>query len=111
MKTWNTRKEVCVYKSLKERAADFKKNNQWVEDGTGNPNQHQTRNKDNIMHTCYTRLMQEKGLSSWYIAVPLSWLPLIHGVLCLGLSVSSRGNIGSQNHRLRGMKTREQDWD
>lgn len=54
---------------------------------------------------CYTRLMQEKGLSSWYIAVRLSWLPLIHGVLCLGLSVSSRGNIGSQNHRLRGMKT------
>lgn len=57
------------------------------------------------VESCYTRLMQEKGLSSCYIAVPLSWLQLIHGVLCHGLSVSSRGNIGSQNRRLRGMKT------
>lgn len=54
---------------------------------------------------CYARLMQKKGLSSWYIVVPLSWLPLIHGVLGLGLSLSSRGNIGSQDHGLRGMKT------
>lgn len=54
------------------------------------------------MHTCYTRMMQNKGLSSWYLFVFLACEPLIHGALCLSLSVSSCGNIGSQNHRRRG---------
>lgn len=58
---------------------------------------------------CYTRMMQNKGLSSWYLFVFLAFEPLIHGVLCLSLSVSSCGNIGSQNLGRREMKTTEQD--
>lgn len=92
---------------MHERVGDLEKNNHGVKDRAYTKNQslnHATaeRERDSVMHTCYTRMMQNRGLSSRYLFVCLACEPLIHGVLCLSLSVSSRGNIGSQNHRRDG---------